>query len=89
MFVAPVAFKVEAAGHQGYTNTAPSGGAATITVTKNGTSIGTLVFNDASNTLSSETIAETSFAIGDRIEFTLTTGNSIQDFSVTLSAVTE
>lgn len=81
--------------HDGYAVTAPTSGSpagspatagATITVTHNGSSIGTLVFDNGSQSLSLATITETVVAVGDRIQFTLTTGNGIEDFSVTLAA---
>ncbi len=87
VFVAVRGFTIQASGHDGYAITAPSGGAATITVTRNGGSIGTLVFNDGSNTLSSETISQTIVSAGERLVFTLTTGNSVEDFGVTLAGL--
>ena len=91
------AVNISAGGHVGYADIAPSGGAGTITVYKAtsplggspfGVSIGTLVFNNGSNLLSSETIAPTSFAIGDMIYFEMTSGNSMGDLTVTLDANT-
>ena len=96
-FVSPTPYTIEASGsplpHTGYAVTAPGGSpigsppAAVITVTKEGVSIGTLIFDSGSNSLSSSTISETSVAAGQRLQFTLTEGNGIEDFSVTLAAV--
>lgn len=87
LYIAVRAFRVEASGHKGYAVTAPDA-AATITVNKNGSSIGTIVFNEDSNTVSSETIAETDFAIGDRLDFIFTKVRDAKDVSVTLNART-
>ena len=96
-FVATIDYTIEATGspmsHSGYAVTAPSGSPtgsppdAVITVTKEGVSIGTLIFEGGSNTLSSSTISETNVSAGQRLQFTLTESNGIEDFSVTLAAV--
>ena len=91
-FVSPTAYTIQATGspmiHGGYAGTPPSGSpGALITVTKEGVSIGTLTFEGGNNNLSSCTIDETNVAAGERLQFTLTAGNGIESFSVTLAAI--
>lgn len=86
VLVAPRDFSILASGHGGYANTPPSGADATITVSVNGSSIGTMTFTDGSPTLSSETVPATGITAGDRIEFELTTASGMEYFGVTLAA---
>lgn len=85
-FVASRPFTITGGGHEGYVADAPSGGNAVFTVQKNGSSIGTITFNTSSNTLSSETVVETDFVAGDRLDIVATTANSIANGGLTLSA---
>ena len=50
--------------------TAPSGGAPAITIKKNGSSVGTINFADAASTATFTFTTETSWAVGDTMEFT-------------------
>lgn len=76
-------------GSQAYAVTAPSGGAVVFNVQKNGSTIGTISFADASNTATFATTgsAVETLAIGDRISID-TPGNlqSMADISFNLQA---
>lgn len=84
-------FVIQADGHDGYATTPSStgspGGDAVITLKKNGTQFGTMTFAAGSNALTSETIVETSFDVGDRLDAEVVTSNGIEDFSVSLVGV--
>lgn len=86
-FVAVRACTIQATGHQARCGVAPSGGNATFTVNKNGSSIGTFTIDNGLN-LESFSLTQTSLAAGDYV--TVTAGSnmySISDVYFTFAAV--
>ena len=87
IFKAVRPFTIQATGHDGYALTAPTGSPATFTINVNGGSIGTITFAASSNSVTGVSITSTPVATGGRIEFVQTTGNGIQDYSITLAGL--
>lgn len=77
---------LESPDSQGECQTAPSGGAATFNITKNGTEIGTITFADGvSDEITAALAADTAFVAGDilKIEASATL-NGVEDVTFTL-----
>lgn len=86
-FVAARAFALTATTSKGSAGTAPSGGATTFTIKKNGSSIGTVVFADGVATATG-TGAGATFAVDDVLTIDVGTANSIAAVALTLACAT-